>query len=198
MKKWFVVFGVLFVAGIFSISSYFFGIPFKWYEEGTFLDELNGVEVYYNGSTSHIEERNVAPDGYNIGLKWQCVEFVKRYYLEFYQHKMPNSYGNAVDFFNKDLTDGALNVERDLVQYRNPSLTSPELGDIIVFSGSYGHVAIVSSISTDYIEMVQQNVGFNTREELSLTYSKDGFGIGNGRVLGWLSRNIKGSSLGLR
>ena len=63
------------------------------------IDELEDVEIFYNGSIRHIENRNVTKDGYNLGLRWQCVEFVKRFYLKFFNHKMPDSYGHAKDFF---------------------------------------------------------------------------------------------------
>ncbi len=68
---------------------------------GKTLDSFNNVAVYYNGSVENIVERNTTPDGYNLGLKYQCVEFVKRYYYEYYHHKMPDSYGNAIDFYDK-------------------------------------------------------------------------------------------------
>src|SRR5690554_6276683 len=65
---------------------------------GQRIDSLNDVFVYYNGGVDHVSERNTTTDGYNIGLKYQCVEFVKRYYYEHLNHKMPDSYGHAKDF----------------------------------------------------------------------------------------------------
>lgn len=47
---------------------------------GAPLDSLNGVVVYYNDGMGAVHGRNTV-DGYNVGLKYQCVEFVKRYYL---------------------------------------------------------------------------------------------------------------------
>ena len=64
-------------------------------EVGQKMDSLNGVFVYFNGGVSNVNGRNTSPDGYNIGLKWQCVEFVKRYYFEKLNHKMPDAFGNA-------------------------------------------------------------------------------------------------------
>ena len=55
---------------------------------------------------NNVSGRNVTVDGYNLGLKYQCVEFVKRYYYKHYRHKMPNSYGNAKDFFIAQISDG--------------------------------------------------------------------------------------------
>ena len=65
---------------------------------GEVVDEFNGVKVYFNGAVEHVGGRNLAADGYNLGLKYQCVEFVKRYYYERFGHKMPNSFGHAKDF----------------------------------------------------------------------------------------------------
>jgi len=103
--------------------------PTHTYQIGDRLDSLNHVVVYYNGGMGNVSGRNTSPDGYNIGLKYQCVEFVKRYYYEYYKHKMPNAYGNAIDFFNKALKDGELNADRDLIQYTNPSKSKPQVGD---------------------------------------------------------------------
>ncbi len=89
---------------------------------GKIVDSLNGVYVYYNGSVSNVSGRNKSTDGYNIGLKYQCVEFVKRYYYEFLNHKMPDSYGHAVDFFDLTLHDSTYNSKRDLIQFTNNSI----------------------------------------------------------------------------
>lgn len=76
---------------------------------GEKLDSLYGVYVYYNGGVDHVMERNITPSGYNLGLKYQCVEFVKRYYYEHYHHQMPDSYGHAKDFSDTGVKDGHLN-----------------------------------------------------------------------------------------
>lgn len=73
------------------------------FEVGQKLDSLNGVYVYYNGGVNNITERNKTADGYNLGLKYQCVEFVKRYYYERFNHKMPDAYGHAKDFFDQTI-----------------------------------------------------------------------------------------------
>src|SRR6202007_2728599 len=102
---------------------------------GQKLDSLNGLYVYYNSGIDNVEERNKSSDGYNIGLKYQCVEFVKRYYYEFYKHKMPDTDGNAKDFFNKSIGDGELNPKRNLLQFINPSSSKSQVGDLIILDG---------------------------------------------------------------
>ncbi|AEA43286.1 CHAP domain-containing protein [Fluviicola taffensis] len=166
--------------------------PSRVYEIGESLDSLNHVVVYYNGGMGNVSGRNTSPDGYNIGLKYQCVEFVKRYYYEHYKHKMPNAYGNAIDFFDKRLVDGQLNAERDLIQYTNPSKSKPKVGDLIImdatFSNEYGHVVIVSKVTTDEVEIIQQNAGNpdHPRDVFDLDFDEGNWEIDNGRILGWL------------
>ena len=163
------------------------------YKIGQEIDSLNHVKVYYNGDVGHILERNVAKDGYNLGLKYQCVEFVKRYYYEFYKHKMPDSYGDAIDFFDPLVKDGVINKRRNLIQYQNPSKSKPSIGDLIVFDGTsgnkFGHVAIISDVQEDEIQIIQQNPGpgANSRIWIDLDITEDQkFSVDNKRVLGWL------------
>lgn len=178
------------------ISIYFFkNFNLNWkYKTGQEIDSFNGVSVYYNGGVSQTFGRNITEDGYNLGYKYQCVEFVKRYYYEYLNHKMPDSYGNAKDFFNNNLEDGQLNKERNLVQFTNPSLEKPMINDILIFKGNifnfYGHVAIVSDVNENEIEIIQQNAGLfgKTREKISLIKKDEKWFVDNKGVLGWLKK----------
>lgn len=184
--------GALCIAGYISYRLIKKINPNPRYEIGQKLDSLNGVYVYYNGGIDHVLERNTSADGYNIGLKYQCVEFVKRYYYEYYHHKMPDSYGNAKDFFDPGVNDGTLNEKRGLLQFRFGKKNKPQIGDLIVFDGhpgnSYGHVAIVSMVSNTEVEIIQQNPGpfADSRVRYSLDSTGAGFVIGHERALGWL------------
>lgn len=164
------------------------------YTLGQPIDSLNNVIVYYNGWTSNVSGRNTT-DGYNIGLEYQCVEFVKRYYYEHYHHKMPDSYGHAVSFFDPDILDGDMNLQRGLTQYKNPSFSQPQEGDLIVMKGSiankYGHVAIISKVLYGEIEVIQQNPGMFVPSRVYYKMYSDPekrWRIDNARVLGWLRK----------
>lgn len=159
---------------------------------GQTIDSFNGVYVYYNGRVSHTGKRNLTDDGYNLGLKYQCVEFVKRYYYQHYKHKMPDTYGNAKDFFDASLPDSTYNTKRDLYQFTNSSISMPQVGDLIIFGGNiwnkYGHVAIVCEVSESKLTIIQQNGGptADTRVQIPLT-TKDGrWIIERSKTLGWL------------
>jgi hypothetical protein len=165
------------------------------YRVGQEIDHLNGVAVFYNGGVGHSSGRNLAPDGYNLGIKYQCVEFVKRYYYEHLNHKMPDAYGHAKQFFDGVLADGALNTHRGLLQYANGSASKPRPDDLLVFGPSllnrYGHVAIVSAVSDSAVEIVQQNPGpFRpSRARLPILLESGRWRCQNRRVLGWLRKD---------
>lgn len=189
-KKTLLIFGIL----ILLISGFFVSKMFNLfskYEVGEQIDSFNGVAVYYNGEIGNVSGRNVTEDGYNLGLKYQCVEFVKRYYYEELNHKMPESYGHAKDFFDSNLTDGQKNKQRNLTQYKNPSASKPKINDLVIYSGTfsnkYGHVSIISKVNEKEIEVVQQNTG-DSRNVFSLIHEGRKWKIDNNRILGWLRK----------
>ena len=161
---------------------------------GQKIDSFNNVSVYYNGSVSNIKGRNLTKDGYNLGLKYQCVEFVKRYYYEHLNHKMPNSFGHAKDFFNPKIKDGKINKDRNLLQYHNSSHSKPKVNDLLIFKGNafnkYGHVAIVSKVENNQIEIIQQNGGpfSTTRKKYRLSNQNQKWKIENNQIVGWLRK----------
>lgn len=167
----------------------------KTYEIGDTIDSFNDVVVFYGG-TDYTADHGLhyGDDGYLIGQKWQCVEFVKRYYYQKLDHQMPNVYGHAIHFFYEGLTHGALNVDRDLYQYHNGKDDQPQVEDLIVFDSrsSYGHVAIVSQIEEDSIQIIQQNMVDLSREWLPMKQKKGNFIVGHkgDRPIGWLRKKI--------
>jgi len=163
-------------------------------EVGDQQGELNGVAIYYNGDSGVSSGRNLTDDGYNLGLKYQCVEFVKRYYFERLGHRMPDSWGHAKDFFDPSLVDGELNETRGLLQFKNGGGSMPKPDDLIILgpseTNSYGHVAIVSKVSSSggEIEIAQQNSGVHGKPRVSIRLKQEGGGwmVDHPRVLGWL------------
>ena len=162
---------------------------------GDKIDSFNNIPVYYNGSTATNLGRNRSAEGYNYGLKYQCVEFVKRYYYDHLNHKMPNTFGHAKDFYNPNLKDNERNSDRNLLQFSNPSNTKPKINDILIFDANsfnpYGHVAIVSNVTNDEIEIIQQNPGRfgSSRETISLMQVNNKWELDKASILGWLRKN---------
>lgn len=159
---------------------------------GDVVDRLNGIPVYFNGAIGHSNGRNITVDGYNLGLRYQCVEFVKRYYYQRLKHRMPNASGNAVQYFDTKVADGGLNKSRGLLQYQNGSPAAPQVEDILIFGprpgNPYGHIVIVSAVAENSLEFIQQNPGSSgrSRQTLALRRSESGVTVNHPRVLGWL------------
>lgn len=177
--------------GLWTFKKFNFNTEFS---VGQQIDSLNGVYVYYNGGVNNVTGRNTTADGYNLGLNYQCVEFVKRYYYEHLKHRMPDSYGHAKDFFDSSIKDGQKSKKRDLTQYTNSSNTKPKVDDLLIFDGTtlnkFGHVAIISSVTETEIEIIQQNPGPFSKSRATFTIDKkDGkWEIKNKRILGWLRK----------
>jgi len=194
MKKWiFISLGIILTSFFIYKKSPKLVASIAGYEIGEAIDSLNNVKVYYNSNISHISGRSVR-NGYNLGLKYQCVEFAKRYYYEYYKHLMPDSYGHAKDFFDQSITDGKLNKKRNLIQCTHPSQYQPKVGDLLIMDGTifnkYGHVAIVAQVFENEIEIIQQNSGpfGNSRERFALSKTEEGLWLINkSNLLGWLS-----------
>lgn len=186
-------FGVSFLLKNENAQSYL-GSAITQHEIGDAVDSLNGVKVFYNGAVSHTGERHLATDGYNYGLRWQCVEFVKRYYYDYLHHTMPDTYGHAKDFFESNLADGAKSNRRNLIQYKNGSSKAPQVNDLLVFDGNafnkYGHVAIVSKVGDTEIEMIQQNPGSTapSRVTYAVEHKNSKWTIDRDDLLGWLRK----------
>jgi surface antigen len=156
---------------------------------GKEIDQYRDVSVYYNGivyTRSH--GRYYSDSGYYYGQKWQCVEYIKRFYAQAKQHSMPDVFGNAKDYFDSSVGQGQLNESRGLIQYRNGESISPKPDDLIVFTDRrYGHVAIITTVTDDSIEIIQQNILWGTRNKLPLRMENGNYYVGNTRKpAGWL------------
>lgn len=155
---------------------------------GDSIDVHNGIVVYFNGGVFHGDHW---VGNYKLGQKYQCVEYVKRYYYQHLNHKMPNMWGHAVNFFNTNLQDGAFNADRGLVQYTNPSKSKPRPDDLLVYNlgDAYGHVSIISRVDENSIEVVQQNWGSTPRSTFKISSTNGVWKIENAQIIGWLRKN---------
>ena len=166
---------------------------FVWNSQkvGRVMDSYKGIPVYDNGLFFFRSYgKNYAPDGYYFGQKWQCVEFVKRFYHDARNHKMPDVMGHAQSFFDETLPDGAVNSRRGLLQYRNGSTNKPRADDLLVFTDTkYGHVGIVTQVGKDSLEIIQQNILSGTRQQFTLVASNGHYFVSAPRrPAGWLRK----------
>ena len=156
---------------------------------GTNLGEYNGVISYSNGYAGYVSNQSNYYAGQYTGMRWQCVEYCRRYYLQHYDYYLDETVGYAQECFN---TWGA---NAEIGQHTNGSSTTPPaVGDIICASGGgTGHVAVVRAVSGNSVTVIQQNFT-NTYSDASYTltlsqsggqYTVGGFS-GNYPVQGWL------------
>ncbi len=157
---------------------------------GTETARYLNVPVYENGlekDRSHGKHFS-ADQAYYYGQKWQCVEFVKRFYDQALDHRMPNVWGHARDFYDASLQPGALNAKRNLLQYQNNGSTAPKINDILVFSDTvYGHLAIITQVTANRVSAIQQNIIGMPLQNFEIRQEDDRFRIQKPRVAdGWL------------
>lgn len=171
---------------------------------GGLLGSFNNVNVYSNGDSGFRSDDYNNYNGTSTGMKWQCVEFVNRYYLQVYNMNIRIAGENAKDYYRKA-------SDRGLVAYSNGIVgtVEPQVGDIIVSEGTSrndGHVAIVRKVTSDKIYLVQQNY-LNTQSDADGSFLRrhgnalEGFG-GNDTsypIRGWLRKpgNTSGDSISI-
>lgn len=156
---------------------------------GSVIARYRGVPAYQNGNkVAKSHGRHYAANGYYYGQKWQCVEYVKRFYHDALGHRMPSVWGHARDFFDPGTGHGGINPLRGLVQYRNGGDMAPEPDDLLVFrTGNLGHVAIVTKVTRNSVEVVQQNIHGSPTSVHPLTRRDGRWTVGkDDRPAGWL------------
>ena len=171
---------------------------------GTMIGTFNGVPAYSNGSVDSVSNEYNSLAGINTGMEWQCVEYVNRYYYVIYGLNIRIAGQNANQYYDNPSSRG-------LVSYANGGIATPQVGDILCFSGGpAGHVAIVRNVGATSVTVIQQNVRENSDDTdytypLSVsngTFTIDGTKLGTGyscqgwlRTVSALSVNDKSESL---
>ena len=125
---------------------------------GDIIGSFNGVQSYSN-SNNKIDIPNYYNNIYT-GIKWQCVEYVRRYLI--INHNIIFTNVNSA-FEIPDAQFMTLHGEIIIPKMNNNLV----IGSIIIFLKDYeinspdGHVAIVSSVLSSGITVVEQNYNDN-------------------------------------
>lgn len=151
---------------------------------GTPLGQFNGVWNYSDDlATMPSPQPANYIDGHYMGLEWECVEYVRRYYYSTYQMDLYYLGGgmDAHQFYGN-----AANMH--LAAYANGGPAAPQVGDILCFGettpGNLGHVAIIRLVDqvNSALHVIQQNVkngasspyGYGTDDDWVFPYTTSG------------------------
>lgn len=165
---------------------------------GTLLGVFNNRNLYSNGSTSYFSGKTNSYGSYVTGYKWQCVEWIVRYYAAIYQLYIRG--GNANSFYSAATSKG-------LLRFPNGSSSPPQPGDILCSAGgTYGHVAIIREVDLNagLVYYCQQNWFQDSRDvrrKMILTQKNGTYTLANFSnsypIQGWLRapalKNLPGS-----
>ena len=155
-----------------------------------------GVAAYSNCHSDCVIFEPNHWKGTYTGIKWQCVEYARRWLLI----NKGAVYGDvdiAADIWNNIdyLTDVATKKAIPLESHLNGSRQPPQVGDLLIYARAFndtGHVAVV--IDTDYangvIEVGEQNYNNEPWPEdfarkIELVRKGDNYWLLDGYLLGW-------------
>jgi CHAP domain len=151
---------------------------------GTALAGFDGTTAYSNGADTSTGYSCAGSGAY--GYRYQCVELVMRHFTT---HWGLRWYGNARDLLNwapRDKVD---------VFYNGDAAHPPVAGDMVVWEvGTYGHVALVTSVSATQVAVIEQNVYGNGTALLPYDGARIGARWTNWVPAGWAHAKANGGT----
>lgn len=130
---------------------------------GAVLGVVDGVPAYSNCSAKCVNPEPAKKNGVYTGIKWQCVEFARRWLLK-HDGAVFGDVDIAADIWNK--IDHLERVDHKgtiaLQKHPNGSAQPPSVGDLLLYARAYlgtGHVAVVTAVSlpAHEIEVAEEN-----------------------------------------
>ena len=141
-------------------------------------------------------------DGIHTGLKWQCVEFARRYWIKHFAavlRKIPI----ASEIWQQTFA-WALPLESNKIvpieRFENGSHVIPMVGDLLIYgqhpNQRTGHVAVIVEVNENCVRVAEQNryndklwVGGHYSHEIEMTVENGGFYLHDHdcpAMLGWM------------
>ncbi len=136
-----------------------------------------GIESYANVNTEGVFYIN----GYITGVKWECVEFVRRYMINVFGLTFINV-PNALSMKNVDKMIDIYSGNVLKVNHLRSNISSLKKGDIIIIDDGSptGHVVVVTRYKASRIEVAEQN--YNNESWNGKRYSRV-FSLKNGKII---------------
>jgi hypothetical protein len=155
-----------------------------------------GIEAYSNCQSGCVIFEPNEWHGTYTGIKWQCVEYARRWLLI----NTGAVYGDvdiAADIWDKidHLTD--INTKRQipLENHLNGSTQPPEVGDLLIYAKAFhgtGHVSVVTGmdLKRGLVEVSEQNYNNETwpdgyARKIMLIKKGENYWLLDGYLLGW-------------
>jgi hypothetical protein len=130
---------------------------------GAVLGVVDGVPAYSNCSAKCVDPEPVKTNGAYTGIKWQCVEFARRWLLKhhgavFADVDVAADIWNKIDHLDRVDHKGTIPLQN----HPNGSARLPSVGDLLIYARAYlgtGHVAVVTAVNlpAHEIRVAEQN-----------------------------------------
>jgi len=144
----------------------------------------NGVVAYCKISQYDLADHHL--DGLPTGKKWQCVEFVRRYYMQIH-HLTFRSVANAYEMMK--LTEFIdINTHQSYpCTFYSPTESTPQKDDILILEHEeYGHTAVIIGVQGKRIRIAEQN----WEPWVTSHYSRE-LSVDDPRIIGWLRTMLR-------
>lgn len=141
MKRKSISYLLVVLAVIFLIPCYLFADQQRPKHFGREIGDGNGVKVYDNGSTGWVDKECSIYNKKYMGIKWQCVEFARRYTYIKRGYLIPS---NSLTYSAKSMWKNAAKL--GLKTEKNGGGNRPRTNDLVFSTyGDYGHVGVITS-----------------------------------------------------
>ncbi len=154
------------------------------------------VPAYSNGDDSYVSMRHNSLYGVYMGMKWQCVEYARRWLFirkgcTFKDVDMASDMWYQLSYVER-VVDGR---HFPLKRYPNGSPTPPKKDSFIIYKQNsvfpVGHVAVIVDVVPGYIRIAEQNYYFDYwrydyARQISLIFQNGYYYINDDRIYGWM------------
>ena len=139
----------------------------------------NGVVAYCKSSKYNIVDHYL--DGLPTGKKWQCVEFVRRYYMQI--HRL--TFRSVADAYEMMKLTELIDIDTQQPHpciFHSPTESTPQKDDILILEHEeYGHTAIIVGVQGNRIRIAEQNWELWVAPHYSRELS-----VNDPMIIGWL------------
>ena len=154
------------------------------------------VKAYSNCQSQCVNAESSMVDGVYTGIKWQCVEYARRWLL-IHKSAVYGDVETAADIWHEvdHLTHVNTNKKIPLESYVNGSKHSPKVGDLLIYARVFyntGHVAVITNIDFEkgVIEVGEQNYSNDLwpadyARTIQFIQNGENFWLLDGYLIGW-------------